>query len=72
MDITFKNVRASVLLHNGTTDNVVLEVDKPSPFPLGVSTKRLRLFFECVQGEGVCYCREHLGLHPDVIDTRRR
>jgi hypothetical protein len=71
MNVTFKNVKASVLLRNGGSDVVSLEVDKPAPFPPGISNPRLRLSFECLKDDGVRYCREHLGLHPDVIDSRR-
>ncbi len=69
--ITFTVLRASVLLRDGT-DSVSIEVDKPSPFPPGVSKQNLRLSFECTQGRGVSYCLEHLGVHPDVIDARGR
>lgn len=69
--LTFTLLRASVLLRDGT-DSVSIEVDKPSPFPPGISNPHLRLSFECTKDRGISYCREHLEVHPDVIDTRGR
>ncbi len=69
--LTLTVLRASVLLRDGT-DHVAIEVDKPSPFPPGVSKQNLRLSFECAQGQGISYCIKRLGVHPDVIDTRGR
>lgn len=69
--LTLTVLRTSVLLRDGT-DAVSIEVDKPSPFPPGVSTQNLRLSFECTQNRGISYCRQHLGVHPDVIDARGR
>ena len=72
MNITFKLLRASVLLREGT-DLVSLEVDKPSPFPPGVSTQNLRMSFECASNTGVRYCTQNFGCdRVDVIDTRGR
>lgn len=69
--LTFTLLRASVLLRDGT-DQVFLEVDKPSPFPPGISNPHLRMSFECTKDCGIPYCRQHLGVHPDVIDARGR
>lgn len=64
-------IRASVLLRDGT-DMVSLEVDKPSPFPPGVSTQRLRMSFECQSNTGIQYCLDNFRVQPEVIDTRGR
>jgi hypothetical protein len=70
-EITLTVLRASVLLRMGT-DQVTLQVDKPSPFPPDVDPDPLRISFEVRANHGVAYCREHFGIDPEVINARSR
>ena len=70
-DITLTVLRATVLLRPGT-DQVSLQVDKPSPFPPEVDDNPLHMSFEVVANHGAEYCREHFGIEPEVINTRSR
>ena len=69
MEITMKILKAQVLIRFGT-DLVCLEVDKPSPFPPGVADDNLHMQFEVQANKGVTYCKEHLGIEPEIINGR--
>ena len=62
---------ALVLLTNGT-DKIYLRTVLPCPFvPEGLpSQPDLQLTFDATYGTGVAYCREHLGIEPEVKDVR--
>lgn len=65
-------IKAVVLLTNGA-DKVVLKTNMPCPFVPGYLPEQppLDLLFDATYDTGVRYCRDHLRLEPEVINTRQ-
>ena len=63
-------IKKAILLLTGGTDVIKLTIDAPSSFPdMGYDTT---ITMECKQGYGETYCKEILGLNPEIISLRTK
>lgn len=69
MQLNQKIKKAVLLLTNGT-DVIRLTLDAPSSFPIMVYGTTMTM--ECQQGYGETYCKEVLGLEPEIINLRAK
>jgi hypothetical protein len=66
-----KIVKATVLLSR-SADKVILKTELPCPFVKAYAPDQppLDLEFNATIGTGVSYCRDVLGIEPEVIEAR--
>ena len=67
MELKVKLKSVSVILTSGT-DIVRMYLDEPSSFPIMEYDTAIKI--ECQKDYGIEYCRNVLGLEPEIIDVR--
>ena len=60
--------RIVVLIRSYHTDEVFIDTDLPSPFPLEIQKEDLTIKFEVQKGQGIEYVRRHFNIEPEVLD----
>jgi len=63
-----KITKITVQTHTGSTDNVYVYTDLPSPFPPSLSTAPLVLKFEVEAGKGLAYVRANFRVEPEELN----
>ncbi len=66
MEITFKAKKVVVLVNLLGTDEVIITLDGPTPYPAMGYDGTAKIFV--ASGYGVQWCRDVLGVEPEVVD----
>jgi hypothetical protein len=69
MKITLDIEKITVLLSN-SSDQISIQSNLPSSYP-GFCSENMTLKIEAGHGQGIDYVKEHFGIEPEVINTRR-